>query len=248
MLINQHRKLALVLFIATILFMLLTVISLWNCSLKTGVFIFFLLAITSSSVFYIIYLRASNPKQIESALQQKIADERTRMLSEMNKKEEVSSDDTQHDDLKAVEILPKGNFKTLESYSKKLLLNMVSEFQIVIGIVYSANSKGNSFSFLTGYGLPNNSVPADFKVGDGLNGQAASNQEVVVIRDLPEEYFDVESGLGSGKPRNIVLAPVVNNNKTIAFIEFATFIEIDSKTEEFIKKICSLAAEKAAQL
>jgi hypothetical protein len=252
--IKQHRKQALYLFIATLIFMLLMATAFWNYSIRAKVdlefwpLLFFLLAIISSSIFYIIYLRDTNPQLIESMIHGKVAEERTRVLREMDKKEEVKSDDNLQIDEKVNAIVPKGNFKTAESFAKKLLANLATELQIVIGIVYTTTNKGNTFSFLTGYALTSDTIPPDFKVGENLNGQAAANKEITILRNLPEEYFTVESGLGKSKPRNIIIAPVVNNNKTIAIFEFATFIEIDTITEQIIIKVCSLAADKMAQL
>jgi hypothetical protein len=250
---QQHKKQALALFIATLLFILLMAASFWNYSIKSkplGVWplLFFLLAIITSSVFYILYLKVTDSKQVELLVNDKVAEERTRMLRELDKKEEVKADDGLQLDEKAVAIVPVGNFKTAESFAKKLLANLATEIQVVIGMVYLLKGKGNTYSFLTGYALPTDAIPSDFKSGENLNGQVAMNREMTILRNLPEEYFSIESGLGKSKPRNIIIAPVVNNNKTIAIIEIATFIEIDTNTELLINKICSLAAEKMAQL
>ncbi len=251
---KQHRKQALALFIATLLFTLLMAALFWNYSIRAKIdlgawpLIFFLLAIISVSILYTVYLKATDARLTESLINAKVAEERTRMLSEMDKKEEVKADDSFEIDEKANSVLPKGNFKTAESYAKKLLANMSTEMQIVLGIIYAVKNKTNNFSFLAGYAMPSEKIPPDFKIGENLNGQVAANKEITVLRNLPEEYFTIESGLGKSKPRNLIIAPIVNNNKTIAIIEIATFIEIETNTELLMNKICSLAADKIAQL
>jgi hypothetical protein len=251
---KQHRKQALAFFIATLLFIVLMAASFWNYSIKVKIdlgvwlLLFFLLSIISASLLYTVFLKATDSRLTESLINEKVAEVRTRILSEMDKKEEVKTDEGFEVDEKANTILPKGNFKTSESYAKKLLANMATEMQIVMGIIYVVKNKTNTFSYLTGYAMPYDKIPPDFKSGENLNGQVALNKEITILRNLPEEYFTIESGLGKSKPRNIIIAPLVNNNKTIAIIEIATFIEIETNTELLMNKICSLAADKMAEL
>ena len=62
-----------------------------------------------------------------------------------------------------------------------------------------------------------------FRVGEGLAGQAAREKEVVVVADPPPGYWKIESGLGAGSPRAIVLLPIHRLGKTTAVVELAFF-------------------------
>jgi hypothetical protein len=250
---KQHRKQSLALFIATLLFMLLIAISFWNSirdNKNPGAWplVFLILAIISAALFYTIYLKATDQRITENLISAKLAEERARILSEMDRKEEVKEDVSVELDEKAGKIVPKGNIKTAESFATKLLANLASELQVVLGIVYTSKGKNSSFGFLAGFALPADQKSPDFKLGENLNGQAAQNKEILILRNLPEQYFSIESGLGSSKPRNLIIAPIVNDNKTIAIIEIATFIGIDVNTELLVNKVCTLAADKLAQL
>jgi 23S rRNA maturation mini-RNase III len=249
---KHHSIQALFLFISILLFILLMAISFWNYSLKDHVslnawpLVFLILAIVSAALFYTLYLKATDQQITENMINQKVAEERARILSEMDNKEEVTEIENIEQDERASKIIPKGNIKTAESFARKLLANLASELEVVLGVIYMSNSKHNLFSFLAGFALPADQKPPDFKAGENLNGQVAKNKEILVLRNLPAAYFNIESGLGSSKPRSLIIAPLVNNNKTVAIIEIATFIDIDKNTETFVNKVCTLAADKLA--
>ena len=251
---RQHKIQSLILFIATLLSMLLMAVSFWNPTRNKQIdlggwpLVFLFLNIITVSLFYLIYRKATNERITEQRILEKVAEERAKILGELNSKEDdiTTNENVEIDEL-AGKIIPKGNIKTAESFGNKLLTNLASELQIVLGLIYSGKGKGNTFSYLAGYALPAEKKPADFKAGESLTGQVAENKELLVLRDLPEHYFNVESGLGKSKPRNLVITPIVNKNKTIAIIELATFINIDKNTELLIQKVSSLVAEKMAQ-
>jgi len=62
-----------------------------------------------------------------------------------------------------------------------------------------------------------------FRPGEGLVGQAALQQDVVVIADPPAEYLRVRSGLGEAPPRALVLLPLLHNGLVTGVIELALF-------------------------
>ena len=62
-----------------------------------------------------------------------------------------------------------------------------------------------------------------FRAGEGLVGQAALRQDVVVIADPPAQYLRVRSGLGEGPPRALVFLPLLHNELVTGVIELAVF-------------------------
>ena len=73
----------------------------------------------------------------------------------------------------------------------------------------------------------------EFIVGEGVIGQAVSDQKVVVLKDIPADYKSITTGLGEIKPKSIVIAPVLFEHKVIAVLEFASikgFTDLELKT------------------
>lgn len=73
------------------------------------------------------------------------------------------------------------------------------------------------------YGLLDHKEAKVFRVGDGLVGQCALDLKAMHIKSLPEDYLYIESALGRGKPREIVLVPFTYQNELCGILELAKF-------------------------
>ncbi len=62
-----------------------------------------------------------------------------------------------------------------------------------------------------------------FKVGEGLVGQCAYEKERILLTNVPPDYIEISSGLGSAPPLNIVVLPVLFEGEVMAVIELASF-------------------------
>jgi transcriptional regulator with GAF, ATPase, and Fis domain len=229
---------------------------LWNANLKSiatvGVWSFILLftiLITVSSS-YVIFLKTTNKKSHENFINQQVEEERTKILAEFNKQEEQkeSSDNSLEQIEKINQILPKGNFKNLDTYAKKLLVNLADELEVTQGIIYLSNPEKNSFSFLAGYALTNIEPIPDFQIGENLCGQVAASKEIMIVNNIPEDYFRVESGLGKSQPRNLIIMPILSNGLTIGILEVSLFHEITNLIKDIISKVSDQASEKMVQI
>ena len=105
----------------------------------------------------------------------------------------------------------------LEEIGKGLLKNLARELEIMSGIFYV--EKKGTFEAVSTYALVASTPPYEFKPGDGLTGQAARNQQLMVLSRLPEGYLEVHSGLGKALPSYLAIVPLVHKGHTIAVIE-----------------------------
>ena len=109
------------------------------------------------------------------------------------------------------------------------------------------------------------------KLGEGLVGTCAVEKKIINLRDIPEDYIEITSGLGDAPPNNLLLLPVMHDEQVIGVLEIAslkpfnsnqiTLIEkiteslastiinarINSQTSELLKKSQQQAAEMAEQ-
>lgn len=252
---RQYKIQILFLLIAAVIFILLMAISFWNpikgkITISPWPVIFLVLSIISVTLFYFIYSKATNTKLIEEEINLQVNQARTQLIEELNKDKETEEEVASKKEIETTvdKIVPEGKFKTVDSLIKKLFTNLANEFQMVCGIYYSYNKQKKVFSMQTSYALQSEEKVPDFKMGENLNGQAADNQEIMVISEIPEEYFTVESGLGKAKPRHIIIIPFPGNKTTTAVLEFATFIEMPANGIEILSKVARLVDEKINQL
>lgn len=98
------------------------------------------------------------------------------------------------------------------------------------GAIYQL--KDDELSLTYGYAVGNQT--ASYKLGEGLVGRVAAQNERLYLSELPENYITVFSGLGNASPRKLALIPIKNG-----VIELATFSDINESTLKHIETSCS---------
>jgi HAMP domain-containing protein/signal transduction histidine kinase/DNA-binding response OmpR family regulator len=66
-------------------------------------------------------------------------------------------------------------------------------------------------------------VGNEFKLGEGLVGQAALEKQRIVVTDVPGDYIQVNSALGHAKPLNLAVVPILFEDEVKGVIELASF-------------------------
>ena len=114
-------------------------------------------------------------------------------------------------------------------------------------------------------------IPKEFEIGEGLVGQCAFEKERILLKNVPQGYVKISSGLGKAKPANLIILPVLFESDVKAVIELASLdtfsethldflsqltesigivlntIETNSRTEELLAQSQSLAGELKTQ-
>ncbi|MEW5929373.1 MAG: HAMP domain-containing protein [Gemmatimonadota bacterium] len=62
-----------------------------------------------------------------------------------------------------------------------------------------------------------------FHMGEGLVGQSALERKPILLTAVPDDYIQINSGLGEAPPRNIMVLPVLFEGEVKAVVELASF-------------------------
>jgi hypothetical protein len=130
--------------------------------------------------------------------------------------------------------------EAVSDYAGRILRNLAKHFQIVQGVFYLKNRKNDVFESLSTFAFTSEKGPAAFKIGEGIPGQVAKNKTILNLKQVPEDYLVIQSGLGESPPRNLLLLPLLLNKETIGIIEIATFHEIDGEAEWTLKNLAKI--------
>lgn len=76
-----------------------------------------------------------------------------------------------------------------------------------------------------------------FAIGDGLVGKCAFEKKPVYMEDVPDDYINITSGLGTANPKSVLLMPAKLNDEVFAIIELASFEKFMPYKIEFIEKL-----------
>jgi len=82
-------------------------------------------------------------------------------------------------------------------------------------------------------------ISNSFTLGQGLIGQCALEQQVIILTNVPEDYIQISSGLGEQKPKNIIVLPITFENKCMGVLEVASFTRFTEHEVEFLKQSMS---------
>ncbi|HVD46989.1 MAG TPA: HAMP domain-containing protein, partial [Candidatus Limnocylindria bacterium] len=159
--------------------------------------------------------------------------------------------------------------------SKMILSELAPLVNAEHGVFYGMvppNGTEAHLAFQAGYAYKQRkNVPTEFRLGEGLVGQAALEKRRILLTNVPADYIRISSGLGESKPMNIIVLPVLFEGNVRAVIELASFhefsaihkdfldqltesigivlntIEANSRTEDLLKQSQSLANELQSQ-
>ncbi len=75
------------------------------------------------------------------------------------------------------------------------------------------------------------------KIGDGLVGQVAAEKRRMLISDLPEKTIPIRSGLFQSVPRNVIVLPVLFEDRVKAVIELASLNAFTASHLAFLEQL-----------
>ncbi|BAY12173.1 response regulator [Calothrix sp. NIES-2098] len=76
-----------------------------------------------------------------------------------------------------------------------------------------------------------------FHLGEGLVGQCALEKQRILLTQVPNDYIRISSGLGEAPPLNIVVLPVLFENKVTSVIELASFQHFNELHLVFLEQV-----------
>jgi HAMP domain-containing protein/CheY-like chemotaxis protein/signal transduction histidine kinase len=81
------------------------------------------------------------------------------------------------------------------------------------------------------------SVSNTFDLGEGLVGQAALEKKAILLTSVPDDYVQINSGLGEAPPRNIIVLPILFEGEVKAVVELASFLPFNSIHQLFLDQL-----------
>ncbi|HZM04636.1 MAG TPA: ATP-binding protein, partial [Candidatus Saccharimonadales bacterium] len=110
----------------------------------------------------------------------------------------------------------------LTELGEKALKFLAEYLDAQVGAIFI--EEGDSFRQFATYAVPGpKNLPQTFAAGEGLLGQAVKDKRAYLIRDVPEGYLSVASGLGQSRPQRLMIAPMKVDGAVNAVIELGFF-------------------------
>ncbi len=135
--------------------------------------------------------------------------------------EEKSEDEIEMISKEVVELASESD--DIKKFATDFLAKLAKHYEIGLGVCYFKIKPSDNFSVQGVYGLSDEEVLSEINEHSGVNGESITSQKVIVVNEIDDEYFNIESCTGSSKPKHLYLLPIVVNNATVGIIELATF-------------------------
>ena len=163
--------------------------------------------------------------------------------------------------------------KSLDAVSRLIMSELTPLVSAHHGVFFVAEGLNETtLRLLSSYGYRERKhVSSRFHLGEGLVGQCALEKKSIVLTNVPNDYIQINSGLGESTPLNIIVLPVLFEGEIMAVIELASFerfsqihrtfldqlmesigvvlnmIAANMRTEELLKQSQSLTQELQSQ-
>jgi CheY-like chemotaxis protein/HAMP domain-containing protein/GAF domain-containing protein len=76
-----------------------------------------------------------------------------------------------------------------------------------------------------------------FHMGEGLVGQSALERKPILLTNVPDDYIQINSGLGEAAPRNIMVLPILFEGEVKAVVELASFLPFSQIHQIFLDQL-----------
>jgi HAMP domain-containing protein/signal transduction histidine kinase/DNA-binding response OmpR family regulator len=132
--------------------------------------------------------------------------------------------------------------KDLKTVTQRILSELAQVVTAHYGAFYiltqDEENQTVSLNLFSAYGYKTEkNIPTNFPIGQGLVGQVAFEKERIILSNIPGNYIKINSGLGRAKPANLIILPVLFENKVKAVIELASLDEFSETHLDFLSQL-----------
>jgi len=80
-------------------------------------------------------------------------------------------------------------------------------------------------------------IPRRIGLGETLVGQAAQKGKLMQLANVPDSFIRIRSGLGDSAPTQLLLLPLLHNDRTEGVLELASLHPFDARTLHFLRQL-----------
>lgn len=133
---------------------------------------------------------------------------------------------------------------TLEVLGDEVVRFTVKKTDAIQGAFYVVNDEEKTIDLCNSFAYNRKKhLKKSFRFAEGLVGQAAIEQEMVMRTEIPDSYVSITSGiLGEKKPSCILIMPLIANEEVYGVMELAGFEKFNSSQIKFVRELSAMLA------
>lgn len=137
----------------------------------------------------------------------------------------------------------------IEELSFKLIQQLTHYVDLQIGGLYMLRSdtQNSYFELLATYAYDRRKfVERKIMLNEGVVGACAAEKKTIILKNIPETYLQISTGIGNAKPQFLVVSPLIFEEKVLGVVELAGLKEISQVKISFIEKVAESIASTLA--
>ncbi len=130
---------------------------------------------------------------------------------------------------------------------EELVKSLCKELEAGLGALYLTHTEIDTeyLKFEIGYAVHQSQKKSSrILFGEGLTGQSALSKESILIKDINENNIKIYSGLGVATPKNLLITPLVKEDRVLGVLEIAGFKDFNLETKTQLEQIAAIISEK----
>lgn len=129
----------------------------------------------------------------------------------------------------------------LDALCNDIISNLVRYMDINQGGIFLINDEDENDKFIElkgAYAYDRKKwMDKRIELEEGLVAQAMLEQKYIYLKEVPEDYINITSGLGEAKPNVVLIIPLLLNGEVFGALELVSFKEIEDYQIQFLEKL-----------
>ncbi|MDH5603640.1 MAG: GAF domain-containing protein [Cyclobacteriaceae bacterium] len=135
----------------------------------------------------------------------------------------------------------RGDTKDFKKFCESIINNLVNYLGANQGAVYLVNEESDEnryLEMLSAFAYERHKyIEKKIEIGEGLIGQCFLEKQSIYLKEIPEDYVNITSGLGKAVPRVLLVCPLKVEEEVIGVIELASFTDLEGYKINFVEKL-----------
>lgn len=122
----------------------------------------------------------------------------------------------------------------IEPLLKSIIGKIADHTDSQLGVIYLYEEESKTLRPGSTYAVDRELLRDGFRLGHGLPGQSALERKVILVTDVPENYFRISSGGLEGAPKNVICVPITIKDQLVGVLELASIHDYTDKSLKFL--------------
>jgi putative methionine-R-sulfoxide reductase with GAF domain len=126
----------------------------------------------------------------------------------------------------------------LSTLADNVIRYLATYMKSQIGTIYLMAERDDILRMTAGYAYKEwEQIPYEYKLGDGIIGQAALEKKPKILRNIPKDYIKIDSAWIEAPPNSIIVMPFLYENKVKGVVELGSIKEFGSLELRFLEEV-----------